>query len=384
MIIGGVNLGSLPDYLFFFSNGSDDADWKDSKTGYLGDAAVNGLSANEHTNSDLPYAGTIFTNAASLGDWQGIVDSNPGQAFASTDQTALIEKLSLDLTGALWEINALTVTPGFEGVSADSLDGLDTQNGTDEVFVINITSGFDVSAPINITGDAGDVFILRWDEDADPTNGYQGVVRFRQGGAIVPHGGLTPANFMNVAGQIDSAGGGSAPAAPYPQGPRYDDGQGSLIAGGSDWTSGGFFTGYWLTTGEPSILDPATGLYYGTTGSLSNSVFVGGWYTMTTRFQLTAQSGGVHISPNPAVTKNPDISIVKLVSVDGGATFEEAECAPGPLLPNGVKAQFLYVVTNTGDVPLSNIVVTDDVLGDIATLETLAVGESRSFMAVSP
>ena len=332
IIIGGVNLGDLPDYLFFFSNGSSAANWMDAKHGYLGDAAVNGLTADLHTNAGIPYAGTIFTNAATLGEWQAIVDENAGQAFGSLGQTARIDALTGGLTGAIQQINALPVTPGYSARSAASLDGLNTQNGISEVFVIDITSGFDVSAPINITGDAGDVYILRWDEDENFSNGYQGRVRFRHGGAIVPHGGLTPSNFISVAGQIDSAGGGSTPAVPYPQGPRYDDGLGSLIDGGSDWTSGGFFTGYWLTTGEPSTFDPATGLYFGVTSSLSDCTFVGGWYTLTTRFSLSALSGGVHVSPNPATYSRPEIRISKLVSPDDGLTWISAP-SPRPLHP---------------------------------------------------
>jgi len=63
----------------------------------------------------------------------------------------------------------------------------------------------------------------------------------------VPHGGLTPANFVHVAGDINASGGGSTPPPPYPQGPRFDNGQGALVAGGADYNGGGFFTGYWLT-----------------------------------------------------------------------------------------------------------------------------------------
>ena len=379
IIIGGVNLGELPNNLFFFSNGSAAADWMDAKHGYLGDAAVNGITAKEHTNAGIPYAGTISTNDTTLGDWQDIVDANPGQALAALGQTALVAGLTADLVGAFQQINALPVTTGYGGRNAASLDGLNTQNGISEVFVINITSGFDISAPINITGDAGDVFILRWDEDENPANGYQGRVRFRQGGAIVPHGGLTPANFIHVAGQIDSAGGGSAPAVPYPQGPRYDNGSGSLIDGGSDWTSGGFFTGYWLTTGEPTTLDPATGLYSGVTSSLANCTFVGGWYTLTTQFILTAQSGGVHVSPNPATYSLPRLSITKLVSPDGGLTWIAAKTAPGPSIPSTVAPRFRFTVKNTGNVTLTSLSVSDSAYGLIGSVSSLPAGESYTW-----
>ncbi len=383
-IIGGINLGNLTNYLFFFSDGRDNADWKDSKHGFLGDVAVDGIQADERTSAQMAYAGTIFTNDNTLGRWQLIVDENPGQAFSSLNQMALIAGLESDLVNAIKQINALPATPGFESRSSTSLDGLNTQNGVSEVFVINITSELDFAAQINITGDAGDVFILRWDEDADPSNGYQGRVKLHLGAAIVPHGGLTPGNFINVAGQLDSAGGGSAPAVPYPQGPRYNNGTGALITNGTDWTDGGFFTGYWLTTGQPDNYDPVTELYYGPTSSLSSATFVGGWYTLCTEFDLTAHSGGVYVSPNPATFYSPEIDVKKYVSSDNGITWIDANTSPGPDIPSNVLPQFKFVVTNTGNVPLTLVSRTDSVYGVISVGGNLASGASFDSIIVKP
>ncbi len=383
-IIGGISFGGLTDYLFFFENGSARADWHDAKHGYLGNCAVNGVSANMQTNSNVPYAGSIYTNSSTLGDWQDIVDTNPGQAFALFNEANLIDGLRTSLVGAFHQINGLNVTPGYDNRSAESLDGLDTTNGINEVFVINITSGFDVNTKINITGDPGDVYILRWDEDKDPSNGYQGRVRFHQGGAIVPHGGLIATNFINVAGEIDSAGGGSTPVAPYPQGPRYNNGTGPLITGGSDWSAGGYYTGYWLTTGEPTNYDPVKGLWYGDTPSLSDATFVGGWYTITSRFVLTAQSGGVYVNPNSSTLSKADISISKYVSPDSGVTWISAETAPGPNISSNVQPQFKFVITNTGNVPLSFVSVTDSVYGVISLGGNLDVGKSFNEVIIKP
>jgi hypothetical protein len=288
--IGGVDIGGLQNLLFLFTNGSSDANWQSASKGFLGNVAVNGLVAKERTSGSFGYAGTIFTNDSTLGAWQSIVNNNAGQAFASTGQGALITTLTSKLNNAFATINALPVTPGFASVSAASLDGLNTQNGIPETIVINVTSGFQISKQIKITGDPGDVFILRWDTDANFTNGYQGAVKFQSGGAIVPLGGLGPGNFIHVAGDIDASGGGGNPPAPYPQGPRFNNGQGALINGGSDWGGGGFFTGYWLTTGDAN----------GETHPLSNGIFVGGWYSTTNKFSMTSGTSGVHVCPNVA------------------------------------------------------------------------------------
>jgi hypothetical protein len=288
--IGGINLGTLPNYLFFFANGSQDANWQGATKGFAGDVAVNGQLANERTSGSVPYAGTIYTNDSTLGAWQNIVNQNSGQAFASTGKTALISELTNQLNAAFSQINGLTATPGYTSVSATSLNGLNTQDGIAKTYVINVTSGFQVSSQINITGDVNDVFVLRWDTDANFTNGYQGQVKFQSGGAIVPKGGLTAGNFIHVAGDIDASGGGSTPPPPYPQGPRFDDGKGALINGGSNFSGGGFFTGYWLTTGDPSN---------GDTSSLSNAIFTGGWYTLSDKFSMTSGTSGVHVCPPP-------------------------------------------------------------------------------------
>jgi hypothetical protein len=292
VVVGGVNLGNLPNHLFVFTNGGADANWQGASKGFAGNVAVNGLVASERTSGTVPYAGTISSNASTLGAWQNIVNANPGQASGSTGQTSQLSGLQSDLTSAFSQINALPASSGYSSVGATSLNGLNTQNGINQTIVINVTSGFSgISSKINVTGDAGDIFILRWDTDAVAANGYQGQVKFQSGGAIVPLGGLTPTNFIHVAGDINASGGGSNPAAPYPQGPRLNNGQGALITGGADWNGGGFFTGYWLTTGNPSSSFE--------TQSLSNAIFVGGWYSSTSKFSMTSGTSGVYVAPVP-------------------------------------------------------------------------------------
>jgi hypothetical protein len=289
-VIGGVNLGGLTDNLFVFVNGSQDANWQGASKGFLGDVSVKGTAA-FRTSGTVPYAGTVYTDGPSLGAWQTIVNNNAGQASASLNQGARLTGLSASLSSAFTQINALPASAGFASTLSTSLNGLNTQNGIAETFVINVTSGFTVSSQISITGDASDAYILRWDTDASFGNGYQGQAKFQSGGAIVPLGGLTAGNFINVAGDIGSSGGGSNPTANgYPQGPRFNNGTGSLIAGGTDWNGGGFFTGYWLTTGDPVSED---------TSPLSNAIFVGGWYSSTDKFSMTSGTSGIHIVPVP-------------------------------------------------------------------------------------
>lgn len=306
-VLGGVDLGGLTNYVMFFADGNDDANWQGATKGFVGDVAVNGVIANERTSGNVPFAGTIFTNDSTLSAWQAIVTDNGGQASASTNNVALIQNLQNALNAAFLQINALAATSSTSNpqssVSNGGLNGLNTQNGVGNTYVINVTGGFQVSSQIAITGDANDFFILRWDTDLSAP-GYQGQVKFQSGGAIVPLGGLTPTNFVHVAGDINSSGGGGTPPAPYPQGPRSNNGQGALINGASSFSGGGFFTGYWLTTGAPTNAPDAThSVRYGDSSSMSNGIFVGGWYTICTKFSLTSGTSAVYVSPPPLHAK---------------------------------------------------------------------------------
>src|SRR6185503_1706157 len=65
------------------------------------------------------------------------------------------------------------------------------------------------------------------------------------------------------------------------------------------------------------------------------------------------------------------ISIVKFVN------GQDADSATGPHVPAGSTLTFTYVVTNTGNVPLANVVVTDDKLGTITSFTGDTNGNGR-------
>jgi len=70
---------------------------------------------------------------------------------------------------------------------------------------------------------------------------------------------------------------------------------------------------------------------------------------------------------------NPEITVEKSTnSVD-------ADAAPGPSIPVGGAVTWTYVVTNTGDAPLTGIQVTDTDLGSVGTVASLAAGASHTF-----
>jgi uncharacterized repeat protein (TIGR01451 family) len=340
---GGVQLGNLSKYLFFIANGSNDANWQGASKGFAGDVVVDGIQAKERTSGTVPFAGNLITNDTTLSSWQAIVDKNTGQATRQTGQLALVAGLKAELAAAFSQINRLAATSGFTSVSATSLNGLNTQDGINRTYVINVTSGFEVSTKINVRGDSGDVYVLRWDSDANFADGYEGLVKFKSGGAIVPLGGLTAGNFIHVAGDITASGGGSNPASPYPQGPRLNNGTGALIANGDDFSGGGFFTGYWLTTGAPTASNNAL-VSGGKTSPFSNAIFVGGWYSLSDSYSMTSGTSGVHACVNDAaITFNPQ---------NVGSHLESAKI--------GDKLVYSFKVTNTSAVALTNLTIRDN------------------------
>ena len=64
------------------------------------------------------------------------------------------------------------------------------------------------------------------------------------------------------------------------------------------------------------------------------------------------------------------------VDIEKSTNGEDADAPPGPEIPVGDAVAWGYVVTNDGDVDLTNVVVTDDHLGPICSVSFLAAGDS--------
>ncbi len=78
----------------------------------------------------------------------------------------------------------------------------------------------------------------------------------------------------------------------------------------------------------------------------------------------------------------PAISIETLVSVDSGTSWYTANSPPGPSAAVGAAVQWRYTVTNTGNVPLTNVTVTDD-RGVVVTAPKTALAPGESMNATA-
>src|SRR5690606_2718038 len=74
----------------------------------------------------------------------------------------------------------------------------------------------------------------------------------------------------------------------------------------------------------------------------------------------------------------PSIDVEKYVSVDGGATWVDADAAPGPDVELGANVSFRFVVKNNGNSTLAGISLADSVY-DVSTCTLPAILEPDAF-----
>ena len=103
----------------------------------------------------------------------------------------------------------------------------------------------------------------------------------------------------------------------------------------------------------------------------------------------TSETPAFTDSEGVTVVYQPIIDLTKYVSVDNGATWDDANGPTGPLLlsASGIDPQFRYTVTNTGNITLGDVTLTDAVYdlngaaaGTAYSFGSLAVGASAEFI----
>ncbi|MFY1113169.1 MAG: SdrD B-like domain-containing protein, partial [Methanosarcinaceae archaeon] len=72
---------------------------------------------------------------------------------------------------------------------------------------------------------------------------------------------------------------------------------------------------------------------------------------------------------------------VPAIDIEKSTNGDDADTPTGPVLTVGDTVTWEYVVTNMGNVPLTNIVVTDDRLGEICTIPELMPGDNQTCTA---
>jgi len=140
-------------------------------------------------------------------------------------------------------------------------------------------------------------------------------------------------------------------------------------------------------------VDPTTGidgikwdLPLGTTESRTYSITFAG-NVVAGDVQVAVKGGNgfeTATVPGPSCT-TAELTLDKFVSVDGGATFTDADLSPGPQADLDAEVYFRFVVTNTGTVPLTNLTLSDN-LFDLSVCTVPDVLEPDAFFecAIGP
>jgi uncharacterized repeat protein (TIGR01451 family) len=128
---------------------------------------------------------------------------------------------------------------------------------------------------------------------------------------------------------------------------------GSSVAQAS--STGNIATTVTLLPGGTATFTAVAQISPSASGLLTNTV------TVSTPAGTTDPNPGNNTATDTDTLDAPAIHIVKFVN------GQDADSPTGPHVVVGSTLTFTYVVTNTGDVPLANVVLTDDKLGPIAS-----------------
>ena len=132
-------------------------------------------------------------------------------------------------------------------------------------------------------------------------------------------------------------------------------------------------------TGVGSITCPVSSLAAGaTTTCTKTGVAIAGQYTNTAVVSGTTPAGSVLSFTNPShyFGVQPSIDLTKYTS-SASSPAEDADSIPGPTIHAGDTVTWTYLVTNTGNVALTNLTLNDDQVGSITCPATsLASGAS--------
>jgi uncharacterized repeat protein (TIGR01451 family) len=173
-----------------------------------------------------------------------------------------------------------------------------------------------------------------------------------------------PSHYVGVQAGVAITGAVSGMPASPPPGPWILAGTGVAVSYTVTNTGNATLTGITVTDGDlGAVACPAATLKAGAAMICTlPATAAPGPYT-TTAIVTGTPPAGPDVADGASihyVGADPALRFEKAVSVDGGATWHNADQAPGPILQPGQTPWFRFTITNTGNVTLTALTLEDD------------------------
>jgi PKD repeat protein len=387
------------------------------------------ISYQDYTNGDLKYAaynGSAWTiqtvdQAGTVGEFSSLaLDSAGNPSISYLDFTNLDLKYAA-YNGSAWTIQTVDQAGMVGGSSSLALDSAgnprisyqDYTNGDLKYAAYN-GSAWQIET-VESTGYVGKSSSLALDSAGNPSISYQDQSHDDLKYAAY-NGSAWTIQAVDQAGTVggssslalDSAGNPSISYLDYTN--FFPDYMNSYLKyaayNGSAWkiqtVNQAGVVGRYSSLALDGAGNPAISYSSGTVGDLKYAAYNGSAWTIQTVDQTGVgefNSLALDSAGNPCISYHdlmsddlkyargeppaaPALSIETFVSVDSGTSWYTADSPPGPSAAVGAAVQWRYTVTNTGNVGLTDVTVTDD-QGVVVTApkSTLAVGESMNATA---
>lgn len=134
-----------------------------------------------------------------------------------------------------------------------------------------------------------------------------------------------------------------------------------------------------ITDANVPALSQSNVVASGSATSTTQTVRCGQTTTITNSATLTEGNSQQARDASASITINCSASPAPAISIKKFTNGADADVAPGPSITVGQAVTWTYIVTNTGNVPLTSVTVSDDKLGAVTCPKsTLAVAESMT------
>ncbi|WP_407356965.1 beta strand repeat-containing protein [Methanolobus sp. WCC5] len=335
----------------------------------IGDLAVG--ASTEVSANGIAVAGQYANIGNVTGDYNGITvtDEDPSHYFGASP--------SIDIEKATNGEDADSPTGPFIPVG-DSVTWTYNVTNTGNVDLVNVTVTDNLLGEISVIGD-----LAAGESTEVSANGVAVAGQYANIGNVTgDYNGITvtdedPSHYFGASPSIDIEKATNGEDADIPTGPFIPVGDSVTWTYNVTNTGNVDLVNVTVTDNILGVISVIGDLAAGESTEVSaNGVAVVGQYANIGN--VTGDYNGITVTdedPSHYFGASPSIDIEKATN------GEDADDPTGPFIPVGDSVTWTYNVTNTGNVDLVNVTVTDNILGEISVIGDLAVGASTEVSA---